>query len=231
VPGEVSEVADLLSGEPGGAQGILLGGEDLLRGRRAISEERDKAGVDGPRGFRRELLAHDGADQCTVAVVGAAAAAGCLIERSDAADQRRHDRVPALEQETEARVLYRTGRLWDAGYDLLPAEKELGGRAHHLRVPHGIEGELGVHSLDTLDREGLRFDLLLDEIPNRTHRARQGEGYVHVAPLVVDAYVVDQTELHEVHPDLRVYHVPELVSHAVLGYHSLTSSGRLPAVR
>src|SRR5215203_5156036 len=90
----------------------------------------------------------------------------------------------------------------------LPAEKELRGRAHHLRVPHRLEGELGVHRLDALDTKGLGLYLLLDQIPHRAHRARQGECDVDVVSLVVYADVVDQTELHEVHPDLRVYHVP-----------------------
>src|SRR5829696_8257229 len=105
----------------------------------------------------------------------------------------------------------------------LPAEKQLGGRAHHLRVPHRLEGELGVHRLDALDAQGFGLYLLLDQIPHRAHGARQREGYIHVAALVVDAYVVDQTELHEVHPDLGVYDVPELVSHSLLRQHSLTS--------
>src|SRR5215211_4573550 len=98
----------------------------------------------------------------------------------------------------------------------LPAEEELGGRTHHVRVPHRLEGELGVHRLDALDAQGLGLDLLLDQIPHRAHGARQGEGDVHVASLVVDAHVVDQTELHEVHPDLGVYDVPELVLYSLL---------------
>src|SRR5512133_2413077 len=49
----------------------------------------------------------------------------------------------------------------------LPAEEQSGGRAHHVGVPHRVEGELGVHGLDALDGEGLRLDLLLDQIPNR----------------------------------------------------------------
>ncbi|MDQ3913255.1 MAG: hypothetical protein M3305_16090 [Actinomycetota bacterium] len=79
MPGEVSEVPDLLSGEPDGSQGVLVGGEDLLRRRWVISEECDKTGVDGPRRLGGELLAHDGADQRTVSVIGASAAAGCAI--------------------------------------------------------------------------------------------------------------------------------------------------------
>src|SRR5215212_304447 len=90
----------------------------------------------------------------------------------------------------------------------LPTEKELGRRAHHVCVPHRLEGELGVHRLDALDTKGLGLYLLLDQIPHRAHRARQGECDVDVASLVVNADVVDQTELHEVHPDLRVYHIP-----------------------
>src|SRR5215217_5122840 len=101
----------------------------------------------------------------------------------------------------------------------LPAEEKLGGRAHHVRVPHRLEGELRVHRLDALDAQSLGLDLFLDQIPHRTHGARQGEGDVHVAPLVVNSYVVDQTELHEVHPDLGVYDVPELVLYSLLGYH------------
>src|SRR5918995_7272014 len=77
----------------------------------------------------------------------------------------------------------------------LPAEKELRRWAHHLRVPHRLEGELGVHRLDALDAQGLGLDLLLDQIPHRAHGARQREGYIHVAALVVDSYIVDQTEL------------------------------------
>src|SRR5918993_3498555 len=105
----------------------------------------------------------------------------------------------------------------------LPAEEKLGGWAHHLRAPHRLEGQLGVNRLDTFYRERLRLDLLLDEVPHRAHRTRQAEGDVNVPPLVVDPDVVDQAELYEIHPDLRVYHVPELVPHALLGYHSLTS--------
>src|SRR5215217_8547268 len=110
-----------------------------------------------------------------------------------------------------------------AGMSGLPAEEKLRGRAHHLGVPHRLESELGGHGLHALDRERLRLDLLLDHVPNRAHRAGEAEGDVNVATLIVHADVVDQTELHEVHPDLRVYNVPQLVLHALLGYHSLTS--------
>src|ERR687893_866864 len=105
----------------------------------------------------------------------------------------------------------------------LPAEEKLGGRAHHLWAPHRIEGQLRVNRLDTFYRERLRLDLLLDEVSHRAHRTRQTEGDVHVPPLIVDPDVVDQAKLHEIHPNLRIYHVPELVPHALLGYHSLTS--------
>src|SRR5215204_2294125 len=108
----------------------------------------------------------------------------------------------------------------------LPAEEQLGCRAHHLGVPHWLERELGVHGLDTLNGKGFRLDLLLDHIPNRAHRAGEAEGDVHVAALIVHSDIVDQTELHEVHPDLRVYNVPQLVLHALLGYHSFTSCWR-----
>src|SRR5215210_3335082 len=104
----------------------------------------------------------------------------------------------------------------------LAAEEKLGGGAHHLRVPHRVEGELGVDRLHALYRERLRLDLLLDHVPHRAHRAREAERDVDVAALVVDADVVDQAELHEVHPDLRVYDVPELIPYALFGYHSLT---------
>src|SRR5215218_3952465 len=106
----------------------------------------------------------------------------------------------------------------------LPAEEELGCWAHHLRVPHRLERELGVHRLDALDAQGFSLDLLLDQIPHRAHWARQGECDVDVTPFVVDADVVDQTELHEVHPDLGVYDVPELVLHSLLAYHALITS-------
>src|SRR3712207_1077443 len=105
----------------------------------------------------------------------------------------------------------------------LAAEKELGGGAHHLRVPHRVEGELGVDRLHALYGERLRLDLLLDHVPHRAHGAREAERDVHVASLVVHADVVDQAELHEVHPDLGVYDVPELIPYALFGYHSLTS--------
>src|SRR5215204_2623303 len=105
----------------------------------------------------------------------------------------------------------------------LPAEEQLGGGAHHLGAPHRLECELGVHGLDTLYGERLRLDLLLDQIPNGAHRAGEAEGDVDMTPLVMHADVVDQAELDEVHPDLRVYNIPQLVLHALLGYHSLTS--------
>src|SRR5215210_7119564 len=92
--------------------------------------------------------------------------------------------------------------------DILPAEEQLGGRAHHLGAPHRFEGELGVHGLDPLYGERLRFHLLLDQIPNGTHRAGEAEGDIDMTALVVYAYVVDQAELDEVHPDLRVYDIP-----------------------
>jgi hypothetical protein len=106
---------------------------------------------------------------------------------------------------------------------VLPAEEQLGGGAHHLGAPHRLECELGVHGLDTLYGERLRLDLLLDQIPNGAHRAGEAEGDVDMTPLVMHADVVDQTELDEVHPDLRVYNIPQLVLYALLGYHSLTS--------
>src|SRR4028118_2299129 len=74
-----------------------------------------------------------------------------------------------------------------AGSMGLAAEEKLGGGAHHLRVPHRVEGELGVDRLHALYGERLRLDLLLDHVPHRAHRAREAEGYVHVAALVGDA--------------------------------------------
>src|SRR5919112_4216184 len=106
---------------------------------------------------------------------------------------------------------------------VLSAEEQLGGGTHHLGAPHRLEGELGVHGLDTLYGERLRLDLLLDQISNGAHRAGQAECDVDMTPLVMHADVVDQTELDEVHPDLRVYNIPQLVLYALLGYHSLTS--------
>src|SRR5918995_5485858 len=106
---------------------------------------------------------------------------------------------------------------------LLPSEKELGGGAHHLRGPHWLEGKLSVDGFDTLDREGLGLDLFLDQVSHRTHGASQAKAHVHVTPLVMDANVVDQTQLHQVHPDLRIDDVPQLVPDALLGQHSLTS--------
>src|SRR5918995_425506 len=106
---------------------------------------------------------------------------------------------------------------------LLPSEKELGGGAHHLRGPHWLEGKLGVDGLDALDGESLGLDLFLDQVSYRTHRARQAKAHVHMTPVVVYPNIVDQTQLHQVHPDLRVYDVPQLVPDALLGQHSLTS--------
>src|SRR5215204_1733166 len=101
----------------------------------------------------------------------------------------------------------------------LATEKKLGGGAHHLRGPHGLEAELGVDGFYTLDGEGLRFDLFLDHVPHRAHRAREAERHVHVAPLVVDAHVVDQAKLYEIHPDLRVDNVPQLIPYPLLSKH------------
>jgi hypothetical protein len=36
-----------------------------------------------------------------------------------------------------------------------------------------------------------------------------------VTPFFVDIHVVDQAKLHEIHPDLGVYNVPELVPHTL----------------
>src|SRR5215208_827428 len=106
---------------------------------------------------------------------------------------------------------------------LLPSKKELGGGAHHLRGPHWLEGKLGVDGLDALDGEGLGLDLFLDQVSYRTHGARQAKAHVHMTPVVVYPNIVDQTQLHQVHPDLRVYDVPQLVPDTLLGKHSLTS--------
>src|SRR5215208_322011 len=220
---EVAEIADLLPREPCLAQGLLFCSDELGWGRRAVPEERGEARVDRPRRLGRELLADDGADQGAVGVVGTAAATGRVVERADALHERGHGsgspqscrkRKPASPSGCAgscARVVN------------LPAEEELGCWAHHLRVPHRLERKLGVHRLDALDAQGFSLDLLLDQIPHRAHWARQGECDVDVTPFVVDADVVDQTELHEVHPDLGVYDVPELVPHSLLGYHALTS--------
>src|SRR5215210_378579 len=78
----------------------------------------------------------------------------------------------------------------------LAPEEELGRRAHHLRRPHRLEGELGVNGLDTFDAQRFSLDLLLDQIPHWAHGAGQAEGDVHVAPLLMDAHVVDKPELH-----------------------------------
>src|SRR5829696_8598456 len=99
----------------------------------------------------------------------------------------------------------------------LASEEELRRRAHHLRGPHRLEGELGVDGLDALDAQGLGLDLFLDHIPHRTHRARQAKGYVHVASLIVNADIIDQPKLYQIHPDLRVYNVPELIPYAFFG--------------
>jgi len=59
--GEISQVADLLSRDPDGAQSVFVGGDQLGGRRRSIPEKRGEATVDRPRRFRGELLAHDGA--------------------------------------------------------------------------------------------------------------------------------------------------------------------------
>src|SRR4028118_2135130 len=97
-----------------------------------------------------------------------------------------------------------------APLSVLSAEEEFGSGAHHLRGPHRLKGELGVHGLDALDTKRLGLDLFLNQISHRTHRTRQTESYVYVTPLVMDAHVVNQTKLHEIHPDLRVYHAHKL---------------------
>src|SRR4051812_16267450 len=63
--------------------------------------------------------------------------------------------------------------IWGSYFEIsdLPAEEEFGGRAHHVGAPHRVEGQLGVHGLDAFYGEGLRLDLFLDQVPNRTHRA------------------------------------------------------------
>src|ERR687893_1192187 len=115
------------------------------------------------------------------------------------------------------------GRRRDVRLRLLPSEKELSGGGHHLRGPHWLEGKLGVDGLDALDGESLGLDLFLDQVSYRTHGARQAKAHVHMTPVVVYPNIVDQTQLHQVHPDLRVYDVPQLVPDTLLGQHSLTS--------
>jgi hypothetical protein len=220
---KIAQVADLLPREPGGVQICVLGAQELGWRRQIITEEGDEAGVDCAGRLRGELLPHDGAHEGAVGVVGTPTAASRVVERADAFDERGHDRVATREQKAKARVLGGVRGLSGFGFDLLPAEEELGGRAHHLRVPHRLEGELGVHRLDALDAQSFGLDLLLDQITHRTHGAREGEGHVHVAPFIVDAHIVDQTELHEVHPDLGVYDIPQLIPHTLLGYHRFTS--------
>jgi hypothetical protein len=101
---EVAQVTNLLPREPDLPQNLVLGGEQL-RGRwRAVAEERGEAGVDRTGRLGRELLADDGAHEGAVGVVGTPAAAGGVVEGSDPAHERGHDRVAALAQEEVARV-------------------------------------------------------------------------------------------------------------------------------
>ena len=79
------------------------------------------------------------------------------------------------------------------------------------------EGELGIDCFYAFDAEGLGLDLFLDQVSHRAHGAGETEGYVYVTAVIVDTDVVDQTKLHKVHPDLRVYYIPQLVRDALLG--------------
>jgi hypothetical protein len=97
VTGEIAQVADLRPGEAGGAQFVLVGGEDLLRCRGTVAEKLDEARVDRPCRLSRELLADDGAHERAVGVAGTAPAPGAGAERSDPAYERRQDGVPALQ--------------------------------------------------------------------------------------------------------------------------------------
>jgi hypothetical protein len=101
---QVAQVTYLLPRESHGAQGPLVGVDQLGGCGRAIPEEGGEATIDRPRSFRRELLAHDGANQGAVGVVGTPAAASRVVERADARDERDHDRVVAREQGAKACV-------------------------------------------------------------------------------------------------------------------------------
>jgi hypothetical protein len=112
---QVAQVADLLARDPDGAQSVLVGSDQLGGRRRSIPEKGGETTVDRARRFRGELLAHDGAHQGAVGLVGASAAASRVIERTDVADEGRHYRVVALQQKAKARVPIRVRGLVGSG--------------------------------------------------------------------------------------------------------------------
>ena len=77
--GEVAQVGGFLAREADGAQGLVVSGEELLGGGRAVPEQGGEAAVDRAGGLGGELLADDGADERTVGVVGASAATGLAV--------------------------------------------------------------------------------------------------------------------------------------------------------
>jgi hypothetical protein len=69
-----------------------------------VVEERSKASVDGAGGYRRELLANDGADEGAVGIVWPSTAPLLDAERTYSFNKRGHRRVAAGEQVHKACV-------------------------------------------------------------------------------------------------------------------------------
>src|SRR5215211_2794833 len=96
------------------------------------------------------------------------------------------------------------------------AECELGLFAHHVRGPGRCEGHLRVHRANPVELADELLDLLRHLRPDRAAGGGEGEAHEDVAVLDLDA--VDQPELHEVEPQLRVDHVRERLLDVIHGH-------------
>src|SRR4029079_16445033 len=96
---------------------------------------------------------------------------------------------------------------------LAKAKNELGVLGHLVRGPRRVPGELGLDLFDLGHRPHDLFDVLLDQRAGRAAHRGQAVEHLHLR----DAHlgVVEQAELDDVHPELRVLDGAERLDHVV----------------
>src|SRR6478672_7845147 len=101
--------------------------------------------------------------------------------------------------------------------DLEDAQCRLGFVRHHLGAPRRTEHEFGTDLAEPLDRREERADLVLDQRPDRA--AHRGEAVADVdVAVVLNVDLVDETEVDDVEPELRVIDLRERLPDLFFGH-------------
>ena len=108
-------------------------------------------------------------------------------------------------------------RAWDVPGDLAEAEDELGVVGHPLGRPGRVPGQLDLDVLHAGELRDHAVDVLLDHRAGRA--AHRGQAVDHLHLRAFDLDVVEQPELDDVHPELRILDLVQRLEDFFLGDH------------